>query len=369
VDLAINVKETNSGTLNFGVGYSQLGGVQLQGSISERNFLGTGNQLTIQLARSSYQKQVNFSFLNPYFTKNGVSLGYNLSYTDTNYSNYNTAQYSASQGAAQVIFGLPLTEWDSVSWMFGVDRKQINFDRGITPQPIVDYIDAIGHKTFNAVRTQVAFARDTRDSYLQPTRGTYQRAAVEMTLPGSTAKYYTLDYQISKFWPLTSALVLNAVGNVGYGNSYGPDSVRVLADGRTVRATGLPFFENFYAGGVSSSGRVRGFTDNSLGPTATSLFDSFPQPLGGALKTVGSLEMFFPKIINSPAARLSTFLDVGNVFSNTKTFKSSELRASTGVALMWRSPMGPISISYAIPLRKQPGDQIERLQFTFAGQF
>jgi outer membrane protein insertion porin family len=136
---------------------------------------------------------------------------------------------------------------------------------------------------------------------------------------------------------------------------------------KTVTADGLPFFENFYAGGVRS---VRGFTDNTLGPRAAPFPGStFTQPLGGALKTVGSVEMYFPTLINTPAARVSAFVDVGNVYTDSEAFDSGELRVSTGLSLMWRSPMGPISISYALPLRKEDDDEIERLQFTFGGSF
>src|SRR3546814_10333798 len=69
------------------------------------------------------------------------------------------------------------------------------------------------------------------------------------------------------------------------------------------------------------------------------------QPLGGSLKTVGSLEMFFPTLFDSPAARISAFVDFGNVFKDVDAFDAGELRVSTGVALMWRAPVGPISIS------------------------
>ncbi|QIK80180.1 outer membrane protein assembly factor BamA [Lysobacter sp. HDW10] len=368
VDLAVSVKETNSGTMNFGVGYSQLGGIQLNGSISERNFMGSGNQLSMALARSSYQKQASFQFLNPYFSKNGMSLGYNIYWSEFDYSNYNTAQYNTSEGAANVTLGIPLTEWDSISWSVGYSRKQVSIFRGSTPQSIVDYIDAVGTRTFNAWRTSVSFARDTRDNYLQPTRGTYQRLGLEVTLPNSTVSYYMLDYQLSKFFPLSDKFVLNTVANVGYGNSYGKTYTRTLSDGRVVTAKGMPFYENFYAGGVSQAGRVRGFVDNTLGPTDASSW-GYNQPIGGSIKTIGSLELFFPKLIDSPAARVSAFLDFGNVFADRSSIKASELRASAGVAMMWRSPMGPISISYAIPVRKFPGDRIERLQFSFAGQF
>lgn len=368
VDLAVSVKETNSGTMNFGVGYSQLGGIQLNGSIAERNFMGSGNQLSVALARSSYQKQASFQFLNPYFSKNGMSLGYNVYWSEFDYSNYNTAQYNTSEGAANVTLGIPLTEWDSINWSLGYSRKQVSIFRGSTPQSIVDYIDAVGTRTFNAWRTSVSFARDTRDNYLQPTRGTYQRLGLEVTLPNSTVSYYILDYQLSKFFPLSDKLVLNTVANIGYGNSYGKTYTRTLSDGRVVTAKGMPFYENFYAGGVSQAGRVRGFVDNTLGPTDFSSF-GYNQPIGGSIKTIGSLELFFPKLIDSPAARVSAFLDFGNVFADRSSIKASELRASAGLAMMWRSPMGPISISYAIPVRKFPGDRIERLQFSFAGQF
>lgn len=368
VDLAVSVKETNSGTMNFGVGYSQLGGIQLNGSISERNFMGSGNQLSIALARSSYQKQASFQFLNPYFSKNGMSLGYNVYWSEFDYSNYNTAQYNTSEGAANVTLGIPLTEWDSINWSLGYSRKQVSIFRGTTPQSIVDYIDAVGSRTFNSLRSSVSFARDTRDNYLQPTRGTYQRLSLEATLPNSTVSYYIVDYQLSKFFPLSDKLVLNTVANVGYGNSYGKTYTRTLSDGRVVTAKGMPFYENFYAGGVSASGRVRGFVDNTLGPADFSSY-GYRQPIGGSIKTIGSLELFFPKLIDSPSARISAFLDFGNVFADRSSIRASELRASAGVAMMWRSPMGPISISYAIPVRKFPGDRIERLQFSFAGQF
>jgi len=158
------------------------------------------------------------------------------------------------------------------------------------------------------------------------------------------------------------------------GEACGPGSVY----DKTLVASGLPFFENFYAGGARS---VRGFRDNTLGPRESAFNSGYLQPMGGALKTVGSLEMLFPQLIKSPAARVSAFVDVGNVFRNVDAFESSELRASAGVALMWRAPVGPISISYAYPLRSQDevrdangrviqhGDELERLQFTFGGAF
>src|SRR3546814_2811726 len=126
---------------------------------------------------------------------------------------------------------------------------------------------------------------------------------------------------------------------------------------KTLVATGLPFFENFYAGGARS---VRGFRDNTLGPRESAPRSTYLQPLGGSLKTVGSLEMFFPTLFDSPAARISAFVDFGNVFKDVDAFDADELRVSTGIALMWRAPVGPLSISYAFPLRQGADDEHER---------
>ena len=197
---------------------------------------------------------------------------------------------------------------------------------------------------------------------------------------------------------LSPAFVLNTKAEIGVGDSYGSDIVRNICwtagttidtdgDGindtyvpgpdpsepcligspdfvKTVTATGLPFFENFYAGGTRS---VRGFRDNTLGPRE--VIGGYSQPLGGSVKTTGSVELVFPKLFDSRAARVSAFLDFGNVYDGFDNFDAGELRASAGVALLWRAPVGPISISYAYPIKKKDGDEIERLQFTFGGGF
>lgn len=394
VDVVFSVKETTSGSFVFGLGYSQLSGVTTSIQLSQNNFLGSGNRTSIQAQRDRFQNRYSFSFLNPYFTDGGLSLGYNLSYSDINYSNFNTAQYRTTNSAGQVVLGVPITESDSINAAFGLDSNQIFTQRGLTPNSIVDYIDALGQRTFHAWRMQLGWARDTRNDFLQPTAGLLQRVSVEASLPGSTVQYYKLNYEFSKYWPLSSALILNTRVDLGYGDSYGKDIERVFCQtnpgqpppapgnvslaaaqptcapgstyDKTLVATGLPFFENFYAGGARS---VRGFRDNTLGPREAVPGSSFRQPLGGAVKTVGSLEMYFPKLFDSPAARISAFIDFGNVFKDVNSIQASELRASAGVALQWRAPVGPILISYAFPLRQGKDDEIERLQFTFGGAF
>jgi len=401
VDVVYTVKETSSGSIAAGVGYSQLSGVNLSLQLSENNFLGTGNRVSMSVTRSAYQKRYDFSFMNPYFTEEGLSLGYNVWWREFDYSSFNVASYSTNSGAAQVFLGLPLSESDSVSLMFGIDSNEILAFPGSTPPPLVDYVSAIGNQTFHAWRAQFGWGRDTRNNYFTPVVGTTQNLSAEIALPGSTVEYYKISYDFAKYWPLSQALVLRTAVNLGYGDSYGSDSTRNLCytaptftdsnnDGtldtlvpgppptdpclptspdydKTVTASGLPFFENFYAGGISSSGKVRGFTDNTLGPFYATA-SGFRQPLGGSFLVAGSVEAIFPKLFDSPAARISAFVDFGNVYNGWDNFSANELRVSTGIALLWRSPMGPLSISYAIPLRKQDSDQVERLQFSFGGQ-
>ena len=395
VDVVFNVKETTSGSFVFGLGYSQLSGLTTSIQLSQNNFLGGGNRVAVEAQRSDYLQRYSFSYTNPFFTDEGMSLGYNLWWREFDYSDFNTAQYSTTSAAAQGILGLPITENDTVSLLFGVDSNEILTFGGSTPQSIIDYIDAVGQRTFHAWRTELGWARDTRNDYFMPTGGTYQRVSAEIALPGSTVEYYKLNYEFSKYWSLSPSFVLNTRAEIGYGDSYGSDIYRYIcrvngsdpqipgqatttapaadgtcADGgtldKTLVASGLPFFENFYAGGTRS---VRGFRDNTLGPRSEVISGYRGQPLGGSLKTTGSVELIFPKLFDSNAARVSAFFDFGNVFDGVDNFDAGQLRASTGVALLWRAPVGPISISYAFPLKKEDGDELERLQFTFGGAF
>ena len=401
VDVVYNVTETNSGSFTFGLGFSQLSGLTTSVQLTENNFLGTGNRVSIEANRNDYLQRYSFSFTNPYFTDGGMSLGYNVWWREFDNSNFNTASYSTTSAAAQMVAGLPITENDTVTGLFGIDRNVIYAFQGSSPQEFVDYIDALDTRTFHAWRTELGWARDTRNSYFSPTAGMYQRVSAEITLPGSTVQYYKLNYQFSKYWPLSRYMVLNTRAELGYGDSYGaaisrnvcytPGSYQdtdndtttppVFVPGppptdpclttstdfnKTVTAEGLPFFENFYAGGTNS---VRGFRDNTLGPRGTALGSSLEQPLGGAVKTIGSLELIFPTLLDTSSARVSAFVDFGNVYKDADAFDVDQLRASAGIALLWRAPVGPISISYAIPLKSEPGDEIEHLQFTFGGSF
>jgi outer membrane protein insertion porin family len=399
VDVVVTVKERQFGQFQFGLGYSQLYGASVQLSLSQNNFLGSGNKVSVSVQNNSYSKGVSFSFMDPYFTDSGVSLGYNLSYSENDFSDFNIASYQTDNAAFEAVFGLPLSETDSISASIGIDKVDLTSVDGSTPPELIDYLVAtLGDRarfafapgdttnafpclprdpingvpqpcvitqvafnrlwTVNAWRMQAGWARDTRNDFYAPTAGTFNRISAEVALPGSDLEYYKLSYDFSKFWPINRALVVETRTSIGYGDSYG----------KTGNA-GLPFFENFYAGGPGS---LRGFEQNTLGPVSSLDFGSnsnFRQSLGGAFKAIGSVETYFPSLFDSRGIRISAFLDFGNVWRNTREFGSGDIRASTGIALQWQSPMGPISISWASPFRSEDTDRTENLQFTFGGQF
>ena len=397
VDVVVSVTERQFGQFQFGLGYSQVFGATVQLSLAQNNFLGSGNRVSVSVQNNSFSRAVAFSFLDPYFTDSGISVGYNLAYSENVFSDFNSASVSTDNASLEAVFGLPLSETDNISAAVGIDKIDLQTIDGQTPPELIDYlVVALGDRarfaftpgdtpdpfpcveqpdiegvpqpcivtqvgfsrlwTVNTWRAQVGWARDTRNDFFAPTAGMFNRVGAEIALPGSDLEYFKVFYDFSKFWPINRALVVETRASLGYGDSYGETG-----------NAGLPFFENFYAGGPGS---LRGFEQNTLGPTSSLQFQNdFRQSLGGAFKAIGSIETYFPSLFDSRGARISAFVDFGNVWKEAREFGSGDIRVSAGVALQWQAPIGPISISWAAPLRKEPFDRIERLQFTFGGQF
>jgi outer membrane protein insertion porin family len=421
VDVVVTVKERNAGSFIFGVGYSQNAGIVTSISLQQNNFLGTGNRFAISLQNNNYSKSIGFSYADPYFTDSGVSVGYNLSYSDYNRSTTTTARYGSGNAAGEAVFGIPLSENTTVSTGFGIYRNQVTTYDGSTPPEVINYlVSTLGDRareggitydgdtidndgdpntpaadddgdpgpdpdviipgvirqwTINAWTARFGWALDTRNNYLLPSAGMLNSVQAEVALPGSDLEYYRFSYDFEYYRPLGPYVIGKASLSLGYGDAYGEASkATCYSEFSAIGAPlptdpgyncGLPFFKHFYAGGPGS---VRGFTQNTLGPTTTYGGYSQVQPLGGPIKTTGSFEFFFPRLLGGPGTRISAFVDYGNVWARKGDFSLSSMRVTTGLALQWESPVGPISISYAIPLRKEEGDDIERLQFTFGNQ-
>jgi len=254
----------------------------------------------------------------------------------------------------------------------------IIFNRSsFSPQPIVDYINNLGHDTFHTWSITASWAHDTRNKFFNPTHGSLQQFSAEVALPGSTVPYYKLIYKYAQYLPINDSFTFEGSATVGYGNSYTSiKSVLPPTDPTFIpNLKGLPFFQNFYAGGISD---IRNFRDNTLGPytltpgcTSITQADYCRQPLGGAFKTVGSAELIIPMpfVKDDSATRLSWFVDAGNVFANYNDFSWNQIRVSTGLSLHWQAPVGPIVINVGRPIIKKPGDIAETLQFNFGTTF
>jgi outer membrane protein insertion porin family len=378
VDVVFNVKETSSGQFQFGVGFSQESGATINFQLTERNFLGSGRGFSINVARNDTTRQYDLSVSEPYFNDLGIGLGYNFSSATTVQDSDDSSSYDSERARAGATFVLPLSEDNALNLTAAWETQTFFLAEGYYPLNWIDYLAALGTDQIRTWSVNATWSGDTRNDFLTPTAGSYHDLGLKVALPGSDAQYYKLDYKFGHYWPL-GPLNLFTRAELGYGDHYGTPSMGVTfdADGpdpdtdpdpRNVTANGLPFYENFYLGGGRN---LRTFRDNSLGPCEDVAAYADCQPRGGSLKTFGSLELSAPGLLGRSArgTRIAMFLDAGNVFDGIDGFDTNELRASAGLTLLWRSPMGPISISYGTPLVKKEGDDIERLQFSFGGQF
>jgi outer membrane protein insertion porin family len=386
VDVTVKVEEQSAGSLMFGVGYSQYSGVILNASVSQNNFLGTGDSFSVGAEHSSYYSRVSANYYNPYLTDSGIGIGYSGTYSKTDYGNTDFANYENSTKAFSTYLGIPVTEFDSVRVGLGLSSNKINTYPGITPQQLIDYQNAVGHRTMHSWTATLGWNHDTRNGYWAPTRGGLISASSNIALPGSTVQFWKLMTEANHYWPIGKGFVLYLDGQVGYGKTYGNQTYdRTFGDSVAGQPYAFPFSENFYAGGVRD---VRGYQDNTLGPkvcvggttsvpsasgVCPSGYYQYGQPIGGSFKVLGTAQVFLPlpflKDVNT--ARVSWFVDVGNVYKDYQSFKASDLRASTGLSLQWQAPIGPLIINFAVPLRANAADRHyeERIQFTFGSQF
>jgi outer membrane protein insertion porin family len=394
VDLNISVEEESSGSLVFGVGYSQVSGIILSAAVSENNFLGTGDKISASVQKSVFLKQYQLSYLNPYLTDSGISLGYNLSYMQLDQEQENIASFLSNNGSFSTTMGIPISETDSINVGLGYSKNKLQLIPGLTPRAFFIQIDQIGHRTIRTTTLNLSYGHDTLNKYFKPTRGGIQTFGAEVALPGGTVQYYKISASTRNYFELPKGFVGVLSGNIGYGKTYGNSSdlsVPFADSTGRIRNLSFPFFENFYAGGVRD---VRGFQDNTLGPricsgdinadgtpatTAVAVKGQcpnggaffHPQPIGGAFKVLGTAELVLPVFKDNDKARLSFFTDVGNVFTSYQDFNASDLRASVGLSLQWQAPVGPIVINLAFPVRDKPEDKPfeEHLQFAFGTTF
>ena len=352
LDVDMSVTEKSTGSFSVGAGVQNGYGLVLTAAITQSNLFGSGNYLSTQLNTGKINQTYSVSYVNPYYTVDGVSRGINVYKRNVNtISSTIASPYQSSTLGAGMNFGVPISEMDTIHYGMTVENTTIGLTNN-SSQRYIDYVNTFGNTTNNYMGT-VGWTHDTRDSVIYTTKGTMQNVYAEVGLPVSGAlHYYKLSYQHEYFYPLNENYVLMLNGQAGFGGGYS--------------GMPLPFFKNFYAGG---QGSVRGYQVNSLGPV-----DSVNLPTGGTGRIVGNAEVMFPMpgMTKEKSVRMSAFVDAGQVFGNVtqNVYPSSMgLRYSAGIAVAWLSPAGPLKLSMGFPLNAKPGDKLQKFQFSLGSLF
>ena len=396
IDIIYSVEEETTGSIGGNIGYSDFG-LMLGFNLQEQNFLGSGNTVGIGINKNIYSEMYNLSFSDPYATKDGISLGYNLYFRETDYGEFNVANYLTNSNGFGAQFGYPTSDVTRLGFNLTYDKTDI--DVGTLPaREIYDFVSAEGN-VFETLSAQFSWQRVTLNRGLFPTAGSSTVLSFNTTVPGSDINYYRANIRQKYYRPLSANFVFGFQGELGYLDTYGDTNE-------------TPFFQNFYAGGPRS---LRGFESNTLGPRSTdapcyefnyaegtcpNLIDTDgdgvldqpyinpyanstsryrDRPIGGNIKVEGSLQLIFklPFIEDQRSLRSAFFFDFGNVFSdNCKDYQINcakpaieDLRYSYGVGVTWITGFGPLSLAIAKPANAGPQERTEEFQFTVGNVF
>jgi len=345
VDVDVKVKERPTGTIQAGLGYSSTEHLVISGAYTQQDILGTGHAVGVQVNTSKATRTIALSHTDPYVTIDGVSQSEEVYTRNSNLAKLGLSTVDIGTTGGTMRWGVPFTEFDTI--FFGVGVENTNIDLTSTsPYVYIDYVNKFGSSPASLFTT-VGWARDSRDNILTPSRGRFQRAFLEVGTPVLDLEYYKATYQIQQFLPLTNKLTLAANGQAGYGGGYGGKD--------------FPLFKNFYVGGIGS---VRGFYAGSLGPR-----DINNNPLGGVKEVNGSIEFQSQLPGADRSLQGLVFLDSGYVWAEGAAVNFGDLRAAAGVGIAWISPIGPLKLSLAQPVRYQSIDRVQRFQFQIGTGF
>lgn len=349
VDLTINVTEKPTGSLSVGAGYSSGDGLGLSFGLKQDNAFGSGNSLGVQVNTSKINRVVVLNTTDPYFTEDGVSRTVDI-YHKTSSPYQDQDYYQLVTSGLGLRFGVPFTEIDTVYFGAGLEKTTI-VPGTLLPTSYQTYADEYGYDSA-ALPLTLGWARDSRDSALAPTNGRMQRVSAEWSFIGD-ARYVRTVYQFQQYVPLSNKLTGALNMELGWGDA--------------MRDRSFPIFKNFYGGGLGS---VRGFEQGSFGPK-----DISGSTVGGSRKFTLNMEVLspLPGTGNDRTLRMYGFMDVGMVGGSDQGLAinadANSLRSSAGVGISWISPVGPLRLAFAKPIRKFDGDKIQNMQFQIGTSF
>jgi len=354
VDVNVAVTEKNTGSVSLGFGFSQTEKLVLSAGVSQPNLFGSGKFASLNVHTGKINRVLAFSYTDPYFTVDGISQGFDVYHRRVDPTSLSVGRYRTQSTGGGVRWGFPIGEKHSLSVGVGVDYTSLDTFND-SPKRYLDFVREFGSSNASLPVT-VGWAMDGRDSVIYPTSGAFHRASAEVAMPPGSLTYYRMTYQYQQFVPLAKDLTLYLSGEAGYGNG--------------LRGQSLPFYKNFYGGGIGS---VRGFQPSSLGPRDV-LSDGTlsKERVGGNRKISGTIEVLtpMPGLGFDKSLRVGAFLDAGQVWGNQGGSQDAgPIRFSTGLSALWTSPLGPLSFAVGVPLNKQDGDKVQFFQFQMGQTF
>jgi outer membrane protein insertion porin family len=350
VDIDVKVSEKPTGAITLGAGYSSTDKVVLSAGVSQDNVFGSGTSLALNVNTASTYRTLTVTQTDPYFTVDGIKRITDVYYRTTYpLYNFNDTSFRIITVGADLKFGIPFSESDTVYFGVGLEQNRLDIDSS-TPQSYKDYVAEFGH-VVNNVPLTVGWARDNRDSALVPSRGYYLQGNGEVGTPLGGTQYYKADVQAQYYYSFARGFILGLNLQGGYGNGFAGKA--------------YPIFKNYYAGGIGS---VRGYEAGSLGPTDQTTGD----PIGGSRMVVANVEMTVPLPGTGwdRTLRVFTFMDAGNVWGNEgNSTGANGLRYSYGAGLEWISPIGPLKLSLGFPVVRHATDKYQVFQFQIGTSF
>tara|TARA_B100001093_G_C26857905_1_gene1028358 strand:- start:1406 stop:3727 length:2322 start_codon:yes stop_codon:yes gene_type:complete len=372
VDLDYSMEEVKAGSASLSVGFSDVDGLLYGVSLSEPNFLGSGRLVSLSFQKSDYSSRYSYSYVNPFYSINGISRGFNLSIAHYDPSDVDLDTYDMDQYTAGVNYSMPISENTKLSW--GGAYKYV--DIGTLPNtvsPSVQQFVDDNEPPYNEFNLIAGLSFDGRNRSFFPTEGGSQSFGATVSLPvlDSSLPYYLLRYKASWYLPVGHGFIMNPHTTLAFGDGYGSNDQ-------------LPFFDNLYAGGIET---LPGYEPGGLGPyykyteiNSDGTTDGpYTSSLGGNVEIIGGLNMIFPNPFPDNVRTLLT-LDAGNIFQTydletestspdidgtvtQESIQLKNLRVTAGVMVQWRTFM-PLNFSLAYPLNKQSGDLTQ--PFTFS---
>lgn len=340
-DIDVNVEEKSTGYFNIGIGYSTVDGALVQAGVTENNFQGKGQRLSVDASVSERSNDYSVSFTEPYFLGRRLSAGTDIFYNDESYQDESSYTNSSIGGRGRL-------GWNYTDDLYQVVRYTLRQNEIKNVKDYASYYikKEKGKSTSSELGQTLIY--DKRDSAISTKNGYYLSFGNDVSGLGGDEKYLKFDIKAYKFLTLADYWTFKFYANGGYAVGYGGEEVRLS--------------ERYYLGGNT----LRGFEFGGIGARDKSTDDS----LGGNWVAYGGTELAFPIGLDEVGIRGRTFFDIGMIGKpddiNTALVEySSKPRASVGFGFEWLSPMGKIDVDFGFPVMKEDYDKTEVFRLNF----